>query len=410
VDETSQIMFWHLNEIPDPVDTYVSGLPPEVSAAIETALEKDPDDRFQDFKEFSDALGEGTPGVDYTAQLADNEATSIEQTIITSAIEPKAIKKRKKKKGAGLPVPMVAGIAAAIVVLLVAGFFAYRAFSPQGEVTTVSVKAPPKEPTIKGGTLNTKGYTEITNEKDGSVMIHIPAGEFIMGSDTYSFEQPVQTIDLDEYLVDKYPVTNAQFQKFVDEAGYETDAEKDGGQVRPGRRWITMEGATWKTPDGAESIVGMEDHPVSQVSYNDALAYCQWAGKDLPTEAQWEKAARGPAASVYPWGDSDPDDTIANFDSYIETTTSVNSYEKGQSYYGAFDMAGNVYEWCKDWYAEGVERATENPSGPETGTTRVLKGGSFTEGSDSLRSASRFEAEPNVSRNIFGFRCVKKVE
>ena len=412
-EETSQIMFWHLNEIPEPPNTYVSGLPSEVSAAIETALEKDPDDRFQDFKEFSDALGQGTPGVDYTSQLVDNEATTIDQTIITSPVSPKVIKKRKKRKGAGLPVPLVAGIAAIVVVLIVGGFFAYRAFRPQGQVSTGLKKETPK-PTIaiEGGVLNTKGYTEIAHEKDGSVMIYIPSGEFIMGSDNYSWEQPVQTINLDTYLIDKYPVTNAQFQKFVQETGYITDAEKSGGgEVKIARRWRTMEEATWKKPDGAESIVGKEVHPVSQVSYNDALSYCQWAGKDLPTEAQWEKAARGSAGSVYPWGDTDPDDTTANFYGFIEGTTAVTSYEKGQSYYGAFDMAGNVYQWCKDWYAgEGSERELENPTGPDTGTTRVLKGGAFTEGSDNLRSASREKAEPNVSRNIYGFRCVKKVE
>jgi serine/threonine-protein kinase len=412
-EETSQIMFWHLNEIPEPPETYVSGLPSEVSTAIETALEKDPDDRFQDFKEFSDALGEGTPGIDYTSQLVDNEATAIDQTIITSAVPSKAIKKRKKKKGSGFSAPLVAGIAAAIVALIVVGFFAFRAFLPQDQVRTEIKKAPKPTIAIEGGVLNTKGYTEITHEKDGSVMIYIPAGEFIIGSDNYSWEQPVQTIKLDEYLIDKYPVSNSQFQKFVEETQYITDAEKSGGgEVKIARRWRAMEGATWRKPDGAESIVGREDHPVSQVSYNDALAYCQWAGKDLPTEAQWEKAARGPVGSVYPWGDTDPDDTIANFvDSFIDGTTSITSYEKGQSYYGAFDMAGNVYQWCKDWYVgEGSERESENPAGPETGTDRVLKGGAFTEGFDNLRSASREKAEPVVSRNIYGFRCVKKKE
>lgn len=411
VDETSQIMFWHLNEIPEPVETFVSGLPPDVSAAIETALEKDPDDRFQDFREFSDALGEGAPGVDYTAQLVDNEATSIDQTIITSSIEPKAIKKRKKKKGAGLPVPVVAGIAAAIVVLLVGGFFAYKALSPPGERTIV-IDETPSEPTIEGGVLNAKNYTEITNEKDGSTMIHILAGEFIMGSDNYIHERPVQTITLDEYLIDKYPVTNAKFQKFVDETGYETEAEKEGsGYVWGFRDFQPDEDATWKMPNGFESIDEKEDHPVSQVSYNDALAYCQWAGKDLPTEAQWEKAARGPAGSVYPWGDSDPEEGIANFaDSFIQTTTAVTTYERGQSYYGAFDMAGNVDEWCKDWFsADGMERAAENPTGPDTGTTHVLKGGSFLEYADDLRSAARREAEYK-STNTYGFRCAKKVE
>jgi serine/threonine-protein kinase len=117
VDETSQIMFWHLNEIPEPPETFVSGLPKEVSLAVEKALEKDPDDRFQDFKEFSEAMGSGTPGVDYASSLDDTAAS--EQTIVTSIVEPTALKKKaKKKKAEGLPVSLIAGISAAVIILL----------------------------------------------------------------------------------------------------------------------------------------------------------------------------------------------------------------------------------------------------------------------------------------------------
>ncbi len=415
VEETSQIMFWHLNEIPEPPSTYVSGLPDEVSLAIEKALEKDPDDRFQDFKEFSDAMGEGAPGLDYTTQLSDTEATTFDQTVATSIIEPRAIKPRrsKKKKGAGLPMSFVMGLSSAVLIaLLIGGFFAYRTFAPttqQDQVTTMVNESPTIA--VEGGSLNTKGFTEITHEKDNSVMIFIPAGQFIMGSDNYSTERPVQTISLDSYFIDKYPVTNGQFYKFIEETGYVTDAEKsDSGKVRIGRRMREFPGATWKMPDGSTPIEGKEDHPVSQISYNDAVAYCQWAGKDLPTEAQWEKASRGPSGSTYPWGDSDPDDTTANFvDSFIDGTTPVTEYERGQSYYGAFDMAGNLYEWCKDWYEDG-ERKPENPTGPDTGTVRVLKGGSFSEGIDSLRSSNRISDEPASSAVIYGFRCAKKAE
>jgi serine/threonine protein kinase len=408
VDETSQIMFWHLNEIPEPPETFVSGLPKEVSLAIEKALEKDPDDRFQDFKEFSDAMGSGTPGVDYASSLDD--ATASEQTIVTSIVEPTALKKKAKKKKAGLPVSLIAAISAAVIILLMGGFFAYQMFlkgpAIQGTTQQETVKIE-----YKGGVPNSKGYPEVINEKDNSTMIYIPAGEFTMGSDIYSFERPVQQISLDAYLIDKYLVTNRQFKQFVEESGYQTDAEKAGfGNVRIGRRMREYEGATWKEPDGATPIEGKDDYPVSQTSYDDAEAYCQWAGKDLPTEAQWEKAARGPNGSVYPWGSSEPDDTTANFvDIDLGETTAVTTYEKGQSYYGAFDMAGNLNQWCKDWYTEG-ERQAKNPTGPTEGTTRVLKGGSFSEGIDSLRSPSRSSAEPSTSSAIYGFRCVKKAE
>jgi serine/threonine protein kinase len=410
VDETSQIMFWHLNEIPEPPETFVSGLPKEVSLAIEKALEKDPDDRFQDFKEFDDALGAGTPGVDYASSLDDTAAS--DQTIVTSLVEPTALKKKaKKKKAEGLPVALIAGISAAVIILLMGGFFAYQMFlkgpAIQGTTQQETVKIE-----YKGGVPNSKGYPEVIDEKDNSTMIYIPVGEFTMGSDKYTSEGPIQQISLDAYLIDKYLVTNRQFKQFVEETNYQTDAEKNhSGEVWTGRRWSNDENATWRLPDGATPVEGREDYPVSQVSYNDAETYCKWAGKDLPAEAQWEKAARGPGGNTYPWGNFDPDDSMANYsDSFIEGTTPTTKYEKGQSYYGAFDMAGNLYQWCKDWYVTGIERKANNPTGPGEGTERVLKGGSYSESMDSLRSPNRISADPATSKAIYGFRCVKKAE
>ncbi|MBW1912226.1 MAG: SUMF1/EgtB/PvdO family nonheme iron enzyme [Deltaproteobacteria bacterium] len=399
-DETSQIMFWHLNEIPESPDEYVEGLPKEVSDAINIALEKDPDDRYQDFREFSDAMGQGDPDIDYTAQLTtDSEATMIGgQTVITSAVESKKLKKPRRGRKKGVPVPVVAGIAVAVIVLLAAGFFAYTKLVPREQpgVTALTEKKPlvvPEKP------------VEVTHPKDNSIMTLIPEGAFTMGSDAWDAEKPMQPITLDKYYIDKYLVTNKLFQKFVEETIYVTDAEKDNsGMVRMGRRWKKVPDAMWKMPDGATSIEGKEDHPVSQVSYNDALAYCQWANKDLPTEAQWEKAARGPNGNEFPWGNSDPDDTMANFENMIESTSPVTDYEKGKSVYGIQDMAGNVYQWCKDWYGTG-ERAAKNPTGPESGKERVIKGGSFLEGMESLRSANRDRYKPDYSSFLFGFRC-----
>lgn len=410
VDETSQIMFWHLNEIPEPPETFVAGLPQEVSLAIQKALEKDPDDRFQDFKEFSDAIGSGTPGVDYSSSM--DETIASDQTIVTSLVEPAAMKKKaKKKKAEGLPLALMAGIPAAVAVLLIGGFLAYQMF-----LKGPAIPGTTQQETVKieysGGVPNSKGYPEVINKKDNSSMIYIPAGEFTMGSDKYTSEGPIQQISLDAYLIDKYLVTNRQFKQFVEETNYQTDAEKNrSGEVWTGRRWSNDENATWRLPDGANPIEGKEDHPVSQVSYNDAMAYCAWAGKELPTEAQWEMAARGPGGNTYPWGNSDPDDSMANYsDSFIQETTPITKYEKGQSYYGTFDMAGNLYQWCKDWYVTGAERKANNPTGPDEGTERVLKGGSYSESMDSLRSPNRISADPATSKAIYGFRCVKKAE
>jgi formylglycine-generating enzyme required for sulfatase activity len=306
----------------------------------------------------------------------------------------------KKKKPMGL-------IAAVVAVLIIAGAAAGY-FVTQGKkgtegTTTTVIKEKPRPPGI--GVMNSKNFWEIIHPGDGSVMVQIDEGEFTMGSDKYSAEKPPQNIAMDTNYIDKYLVTNAQFQKFVDATGYETDAEKEGGgRVRLGRRWKEVSEASWKKPDSLTGIEGREDHPVSQVSYNDAASYCEWAGKDLPSEAQWEMAARGPDGNEFPWGNSEPDDTTANYDNIVGGTSPVMEYVKGQSYYGVQDMGGNVYQWIKDWYATG-ERAAKNPTGPETGEERVIKGGSFMEGMESMRSANRDRYPPNYSSFLFGFRC-----
>jgi len=579
--ETTQIMFFHLNEIPDPPSKYDESLPPNVSEAISKALEKEPSDRFQTFKEFSNAMDTGEQIDDDATAIIDLEATVMAEDLDISAARPApaaAEAEAPKKKSKTLFI----SIAAAVLVALIGGFFFWitrplpipgvtslnvsvvspgegyagdsfeiklitseiaaatfvvidgKEYTMKGEgtqwgyvakvdkpgATTFSVFAKnkddvqgqPKEGTItalaipipdvtsidvsvvspgegyagdsfeiklitneiaeatfvvidgneytmegegtqwryvakidkpgdtpfsvfaknrkgvqgqpKEGTItalmpkplptaekNAKGFWVAPHPFDGSIMVIIPSGEFTMGSEEYSAEEPIQKIYLDTYFIDKYLVTNEKFQKFVDETGYETDAEKEGaGLVRIGRRLKKLEGANWNMPDGLTSIDGKETHPVSQVSYNDALSYCQWAKKDLPTEAQWEKAARGPDGNQFPWGDKEPDDTMANFDNMIGHPAPVDEYKKGQSHYGVFDMAGNVYQWCKDWFATG-ERNPKNPAGPETGEERIIKGGSFSEGIDSLRSANRDRYEPTYSSFLYGFRCAcEKIE
>lgn len=255
---------------------------------------------------------------------------------------------------------------------------------------------------------NSQGFEEYESKKDGGTVIRIPAGSFNMGSEEYSNEMPVHKVVLKEYCIDKHLVTNDRFRKFVNEAGYKTDAEKeDYGRVRIGSRWKRISGANWQRPDGFTPIDGKEDHPVVQISYNDAAAYCKWAEKRLPTEAEWEKAARGRDENKFPWDNSEPDDTIANYDNLIGDTTPVDKYSKGQSPYGLYDMAGNVYQWVSDWYGKNYynESPPENPQGPEKGSERVVRGGSFIESSESLRSTSRDRYEPNYRSYLFGFRC-----
>jgi len=395
--ETAQIMFCHLNEIPEPPSKYATDLPPAVSQAISKSLEKDPDDRFADFREFSEAMGAIDGDIDDATYTVDLDKGSIADSV--GVLPSRAVEVVEKKKK---PMTLIASV---FIALIIAGAGAAYFMKSKPKDIGPPPPPPPVESKYEFLQKNAKEFDEFKAiPGDGSTMIFIPEGEFTMGSDKYAAEKPVQTIYLDKYYIDKYLVTNDQFQKFVDETGYETDADKEGaGMVRIGRRWKKVEGTNWKIPDGLTPIEGREDHPVSQVSFNDALAYCQWAQKDLPTEAQWEKAARGPDAWEYPW-DKEPNDTLANFDNMVGSTTPVNEYEKGQSFFGLHDMAGNVYQWCKDWYGSG-DRQSQNPAGPESGTEHVIKGGSYIEGMESLRSANRDRYEPNYSSFLFGFRC-----
>jgi len=342
-------------QMPSKVNTQLSTA---FDGVIKKALAKEPEKRFQSAEEFSTALKQAF------AKSSLKQETGI------------SIGKNYKLLLAGLLV------AAAIVILLRTGLI--------DDIT-------------KKVTDRKRSSTPV----DVTEMVLIPEGEFIMGSDKYAKERPRQKIELDSYHFDRFLVTNDDFRKFVEAAGYQTDAEKVGyGSVRFGYRWKKVPGAYWKSPDGLTAIDGKEKHPVTQVSYNDALAYCQWKGKDLPTEAQWEKAARGTEGNEYPWGNSEPDDTLANFGDIIGTTTVVDNYPKGKSPYGVYDMAGNVYQWCKDFWSTG-EREPKNPTGAADGKEHVVKGGSFIEGVDNLRSAHRDRYESSYSSYLFGFRCAR---
>jgi len=228
--------------------------------------------------------------------------------------------------------------------------------------------------------------------KDGSEMILIPAGEFQMGSDEYSDEKPIHTVYLDSFYIDKYEVTNAQYRKFMDATG---------------RRHSVQD--PWNIPN----------HPVVGVSWDDAVDYSHWAGKRLPTEAEWEKAARGGLMSKrYPWGDTLTHDNanyngIGGIDKW-EYTSPVGSFAPNG--YGLYDMAGNVWEWCMDRYDEEyyAKSPVKNPEGPirvdrrvsMSDYDRVCRGGSWQPG-DTLRVARRGYRWPKSDFADVGFRCAE---
>ena len=273
------------------------------------------------------------------------------------------------------------------------------------------------------------GSTQVS-PVDGMILVYVPAGEFLMGSadsdsDATSDEKPQHKVTLDAFWIDRTEVTNAMFAEFVAASGYKTDAEKAGkGAVYnpTAKSWEETAGVDWQHPRGPGSdTAGLEQHPTVLMSWNDAAAYCAWAGRRLPTEAEWEKAARGTDGRKFPWGNQDVAGDLLNFaDRNLEAdwadknindgnqfTAPAGSYPKGASPYGALDMAGNVWEWVTDWYDENyyASAPAQNPKGPDSGQDRVLRGGSWDAPLGFVRAAYRVRHGSELSYDSAGFRC-----
>ena len=203
-------------------------------------------------------------------------------------------------------------------------------------------------------------------------MVYVPWGFFKMGSDIKFDEQPVHYIQLDAYWIDRTEVTNAMYASCVS-SGTCTD--------------IIITSTATNDPYYGNGM--FDNYPVMYVSWNQANTYCQWVGGRLPTEAEWEKAARGTDGQIYPWGNGAPNPTMANYSHQIGSTTEVGSYSAGASPYGALDMAGNVWEWVMDFYDSEYYSMSPsiNPPGASSGFSHVLRGGSWSSSSDMLRTS-----------------------
>ena len=255
--------------------------------------------------------------------------------------------------------------------------------------------------------IHEKG-TIITNQ-DQAPMVYVPAGVFLMGDDSdradYD-EAPVHEVYLDAYLIDVYPVSNMRYRMFLERL------DKYANHPSP-----------WCHPDEPRNKVhipqfwysskwNQDDHPVVGVDWWDAYAYCKWAGKDLPTEAEWEKSARGVDGRVYPWGNELPTPNICNYDNYYKMTTPVQKFQQDRSPYGCSNMAGNVWEWCLDWFDPTYYKksASENPIGPPNGRCRVGRGGSWMNDARRIRTTTRAHGTGPGDRNHhLGFRAVKRL-
>ncbi|MGO8671201.1 MAG: formylglycine-generating enzyme family protein [Capsulimonadaceae bacterium] len=225
------------------------------------------------------------------------------------------------------------------------------------------------------------------NPIDHAEMVFVPAGDFLMGGDAPMDDaKPQRRVHLDGYWIYKYPVTVEQYLRYCRE-------NRLPRPERPGWGWRA-------------------DHPIVNVSWDDAAAYCRWAAASLPTEAEWEKAARGTDGSDFPWGNEwDPERCQCSRKELLDAkgTAPVTSHPSGASPLGAMDMAGNVWEWCADWYADDIYRTApnRNPQGPKTGTSRVVRGGGwyFILGGF-FRCACRYWLAPAGRYFYSGFRAV----
>ncbi|MFD4230855.1 formylglycine-generating enzyme family protein [Streptomyces sp. NPDC058545] len=312
--------------------------------------------------------------------------------------------------------------------------------APPGDARVAPVALGPSirwEPGRAPGAVGTAG-----NEG----MVLLKGGSFRMGTeDSDGFpedgEGPVREVALSPFWIDANAVTNERFARFVDATGHVTEAERFGwsyvfagflpaalrrGAARPTQTpwWCGVEGAHWRAPEGPDSDVDSRaDHPVVHVSHNDALAYCRWAGVRLPTEAEWEYAARGGLEQRrFPWGDElTPDGrhrcniwqgrfpTKNTAEDGYRGTAPVDAFEPNG--FGLYNMSGNVWEWCADrWGTEHGSRRRTDPKGPARGTSRVMRGGSYLchhSYCNRYRVAARTANTPDSSTGNLGFRCAR---
>jgi serine/threonine-protein kinase len=266
------------------------------------------------------------------------------------------------------------------------------AAAPLTETLTLTSTATAPLPAASTKTAN----GEISPTSPGMVLV--PAGSFTMGAVSGKFnadETPPHAVFLDDYTIDVVEVTTAQFARFVNSSGYQTDAEQAGDST------------TWRSFNSPDR----QRFPVIFVSWNDAARYCAWAGKRLPTEAEWEKAARGAAKGIYPWGDSYNDRLANTAEAGVGQPIGVAS-RSGTSPFGLYDAVGNVWEYVQDWYGGGyyTDSPRTNPRGPAAGPFKVIRGGSFKSPSERATTTAREKISPDSRGDDVGFRCAQDVK
>ena len=241
-------------------------------------------------------------------------------------------------------------------------------------------------------------------------MVLIPSGEFIMGTDSEqanSDQHPAHTVYLDAFYIDKCEVTNQQFEAFIMAGGYQ-----EAKYWRPEGWRFVQEKQIYQPIDLNRDNFNNPIQPVVGINWYEADAYARWAGKRLPTEAEWEKAARGTDARIYPWGNEMDFSRLAYQCNNVIRTMSVGSFPKGISPFGVYDMAGNVWEWVSDWYGEKYysQSKQKNRTGPSHGKERVVRGGGWGSNRVQIQCFYRYSEAPTYRCFWIGFRCAKDAE
>lgn len=301
-------------------------------------------------------------------------------------------------------------IFSSLIGLILIGIAIWLSPIPQAEVPPTQIPSTEVSQALIHTPISTPRPTDMptvvtrVSTVDNMVMVYIPAGSFDMGNDTaYDNEKPVHTVALDPFWIDQTEVTNLMYANCV-----------QAGVCQPPSNTNSSNG------DIYYGDPRFNYYPVTYVSWDDAKTYCEWSGRRLPTEAEWEKAARGTDRRQYPWG-NDFLVGVANIcdvncsiewanksldDGYAQTAPAGN-YPAGKSPYGVLDMAGNVSEWVADWYDENYYKLSpqSNPRGPSDGNLRVARGGAFPLDVNDARTVSRGRFEPYTSKDYIGFRC-----
>ncbi len=421
-DTPAAIILMQANEPLQAPSKIVKGVPEAVEKVLYKALARSPEERYEDMGAFESALqklvaGAETQEPDRSREAAPKpasvpispqagssesetrdalDATPVEE--IRTTARTKGSTKRVLPKWALLAGIGVVGLVIIGLAIGIGGDLVNMGKGGEGPLsmlatetatatitptvtktltpTKTSTTTPTPEPTLGVGST-------LVNEKDGAEMVYVPAGEFLMGSedaDAYSDEAPENTVYLDAYWMYKYEVTNAQYRVCIEEGAC----------------------------SGALSSYPENEYPAVYITWYEASDYCEWAGGRLPTEAEWEKAARGEDGRTYPWGEASPNCSLVQYYDCSGDTIAVGSLADGASPYGALDMAGNVWEWVADWYdADYYQNSpSQNPTGPASGTYRVIRGGSWMNNEWNLRASFRARNYPGHSYSYYGFRCL----